>query len=346
MTNVRAIAKLAGVSITTVSRVLNNHQHVSDDARERVLSASQKLSYNQSVGRRSSNNIAYVYTGDPSPCSPFDIEILKGLQLGLQDTHHDLVIIEAERSRLPNETYAQMFLRKGISGAILRTTERSHAECERVAAEDFPLLVVADHFDNPKVNFIYCDAREACRDAVEYLVGMGHRSIAFCMNVVDDTDKLDRLASYRNTLSELGIPFDERLVMRVPASRDGGIHLMRRLAAMPTRPTALFLADPFPAVGVLSEARRLGVAIPGDLSVLGFDDSDLRLTVVPQLTAVCQDTVALAREALAALLSIMQDPGKDRPRIQKALRCTLEIHETTAAPAALSGCSPAGIGSP
>lgn len=334
MTNVRAIAKRAGVSITTVSRVLNNHQHVSDEARERVLSASKELSYSQSIGRKSSNNIAYVYTGEPSPCSPFDVEVLKGVQLGLQETNYDLMIIEAERARLPNETFAQMFLRKGISGALLRTTERSHAECERLAMEDLPTLVVADHFDNPKVDFIYCDANEACRDAVEYLIGLGHSQIAFCMNIVDDTDKLDRLAAYRQTLVAHGLPFDERLVMRVPARRDGGVHLLRRIAAMPTRPTVLFLADPLPAVGVLAEARRLGMAIPGDLSVLGFDDGDLRVTVVPQLTAVCQDAAGLGRQALAALIAIMQDPVKDRRRIQTALRCTLEIHETTGAPAA------------
>ena len=332
MANVRRIAKRAGVSITTVSRVLNNHQHVSEETRQRVLTASTELSYNQLVGRKSGNNIAYVYTGEPSPSSPFDMAILEGIQLGLQDSNYELMIIEAERARLPNETHAQMFLRKGVCGAILRTTMRSHDECERIAEDDFPSVVVADHFANPKVNFVRCDAHNACRDAVDYLVGLGHRQIAFCMNIVDDTDKLDRLAAYRQAIEAHGITFDERMVMRVPANRDGGVHLLRRLAAAPSRPTALFMADPLPVVGVLAEARRIGMLIPQELSVLGFDDKDLRLTVVPQLTAVCQDAVALGREALAALTSIIQRENSALPSIQKTLRCWLEIHETTAAP--------------
>jgi DNA-binding LacI/PurR family transcriptional regulator len=332
MSNVRAIAKRAKVSITTVSRVLNNHPHVSEEARQRVLSISNSMGYSQSVGRRSTSNVAFVYTGASSLGSAFDAALLEGLNQGLQEHYFDLMIVEAQRGKQSAESYSQMFLRKGICGAILRTTTQSRSICEDIISEGFPAVVVADRFENKKVSYIDCDARDACREGVEHLIGLGHREIAVCVHVVDDSDHADRIAAYKQALSDHGIAFDPRLVLRVPATREGGVHLLRRLATAPSRPSAIFVADPLPAVGILAEARKLGWSIPNDLSVLAFDDTDLRLTVAPELTAVCQDAVALGREAFSALRQLMQQPHSERKAIQKTLRGWLEIHHSTAAP--------------
>lgn len=332
MSNVRVIAKRAGVSITTVSRVLNNHPHVSENARRRVLAISKEVGYSQSVGRRSVSNIAFVYTGEPSLGSPFDSALLAGLQDGLGEQGYDLMVLDARRARLPNETFSQMFMRKGVCGAILRTTTQARGLCESIAEEGFPTVVVADRFDNPKVSFVECDSRDACHEAIEYLVGLGHKQIAISVHVVDDSDHADRVAAYRQVLKASGIEYDPRLVWRIPATRDGGVQMVRRLVTSPNRPTAVFIADPLPAVGVLAEARKLGLMVPRDLSVLGFDDTEMRLTVMPELTAVCQDAVALGRESLAALVMLINREFRRPAAIRKTLRAWLEIHDSTSAP--------------
>lgn len=332
--SVRLIAKRAGVSTTTVSRVLNNHPQVSKEVRERVLAISNEAGYSPTIGRRSNMNIALVYTGAGSLGSPFDAALLAGLDWSMKDFSYDLMVLDARRARQPTETFTQMFLRKGIRGVILRTTSEARQVCEQIADEGFPSVVVGDRFDKPNVNYFYSDSCDASREAVEHLVNLGHKRIAMCMNIVDDSDHLDRLAGYRQALSEGNIEFDNRLVLRVPAERDGGIQVLRRMMTMIDRPTALFITDPMVAVGALSEARKMGLDIPKDLSIVGFDDAEMRYGVYPELTAVCQNARALAAEAFNALRNLIEreEGSPNVPVMRKPLRTWFEIHESTAPP--------------
>lgn len=340
--SVRTIAKRAGVSITSVSRVLNNHPQVSTRIRQRVLAASNEAGYSPTVGRRSTTNIALVYTGEETLGSAFDAALMSGLARAAHETRFDLMILDLRRAKLSSETYTQMFIRKAIRGALLRTTAAARGVCEAIAAEGFPAVVVADRFDNPQVNYVYCDSRDASREAVDHLIGLGHRRIAIGINVVDDTDHIDRLGGYRESLATHGIQFDPRLVLRVPALRQGGGQMLRRLLTMPERPTAIFLTDPVTAVGALFEARKMGVNIPRDISIVGFDDADIRYSVFPELTSVCQDASVLGFEAFNAVMSLLERDasiaGVAPTPVRKALRTWLEIHESAGpAPAKADG---------
>jgi len=346
MATVRDIAKSAGVSVATVSRVLNNHPKVSDEARDRVLSAANQARYVSTVGRRSTTNIAFVYTGESSLGSPFDAALMRGMAMGMEEFGFDLMVLDARRARLSHETYSQMFMRKGIRGAVLRTTAQATEVCQAVAAEGFPSVTVGYRIDDPSVSYLYSDSREASREAVEHLLGLGHKRIAICLNVVDDTDHLDRLAGYESAMTAAGLDVDSKLIIRAPARRDGGEQLIRRLAAMSPQPTAVFITDPDTAVGALSEARKTAVRVPEDLSIVGFDDAEMRYTVYPELTAVCQDAVALGREAFSVLnemlarrpisrLSSRENPNPPAYHaavIQRSLHSWLEVHDSAGPP--------------
>lgn len=339
MGSVRDIAKRAGVSITTVSRVLNNHPRVSDEAREKVLSAANASRYVAHVGRRSTSNIAFLYTGESSLGSPFDAALLQGMSEGMEEYGYDLMVLSARRAKHPHETYTQMFMRKGVRCVVIRTTHQTRHVCEAIAEEGFPSIVVADHFDHPKVNFIHADSRQTSREVVEHLIGLGHTRIACSINVIDDSDHMDRLAGYCDALEQHGLPFDERLVMRIPAYRDGGVQLIKRLITMVHRPTAVFITDPMVAVAAMNQACQMGLRIPEDLSVVGFDDAELRYGMTPGMTAVCQDAVAMGREAFAALQEILKTRG-DEVRIRKSLPTWVEIHESTGPAPQITDFSP------
>lgn len=328
MAGVREIAKQAGVSITTVSRVLNNHPRVSDEVRDKVITAVNEIGYVAPVGRRDTDNIAFVYTGDSSLGSPFDAALMYGISQGMEERGLDMMVINARRSRLSHETFTQMFQRKGIRGAIIRDTFKSRSICREIAKEQFPAVVVGDRFDDPDISFVATDSRSASRDAVEHLIGLGHKQIAFCTNIIDDTDHADRLLAYRDALEAHDMALDQRLVLRTPANREGGVQVMRRVMTMADRPSAIFFADPMSAVGAIGAARRMGLRVPEDISIVGFDDSELRLSVQPEMTAVCQDATLLGVEAFAALAKKMDNPGQ-RTVIQHQLQSWLEIHETT-----------------
>lgn len=331
MSSVRTIARKAGVSITTVSRVLNNHPQVSEEVRQRVLSETSRSGYVPSVGRKSTTNIALLYTGENSLCSPFDGAILFGMSQGMEEHGYDLMVLDARRSRNQGETFSQMLMRKGVRGCVVRTTSQTRGVVEQLADEGVPFVVVADRFEeDPRINYVYSDSKQASRDAVEHLIGLGHRRIAVGTNLIDDSDHEDRVNGARAAMEAHGLEFDPRLLLRVHANREGGMQLLRRVMTMPDRPTALFMADPMAAVGLLFEARRMKVRIPEQLSVVGFDDADVRYMVSPELTAVCQDAIALGREAFAALHGMLE--GGRSVVTRKALQTWLEIHASTAAP--------------
>ena len=327
MLNIRNIAKAAGVSIATVSRVLNNTPGVGEASRRAVLAVVNKAGYVPEVGRRSTTNIALLYTGGPTLDSPFDSALLAGVYEGLEKMGYDLMVLDAHRSRQPGETFSQMFRRKGVKGALVRATTSSQAVCQELAQEGFPVVVVGYRLEKSPVNCVYSDSREASGKAIEHLIGLGHRRMGIGIHVVEDSDHADRLAAYRQVLEAHDIAFDQRLLIRVPAHRDGGVQAARRMITIPNPPTALFLADPLVSVGVLGEARRMGLRVPGDLSVVGFDDADLRYALTPQLTAVCQNSKALGREAAAMLFRAMA--GRGGGPTTKTLHCWLEVHEST-----------------
>src|SRR5947209_6482725 len=326
--SVRQIAQRAGVSTATVSRVINNDPNVSPRVRDRVITAANQARYVPRIGRRSTTNIAFVYTDTCCLSSPFDAALLQGMSERMEQLGFDLLILGGITAKLPQETFSQSFMRKGVRGAILRTTARTRHVCEQIAEEGFPAVVVGERFDHPNVSFIYSDSRASSREAVEHLIALGHRRIAVSVNVVDDSDHADRVAGYRDALSAHHIEIDERLVVRTPAHRLGGEQVIRRLMTTPDRPTAVYLADPMAAVGALNETQRLDLRVPGDVSIVGFDDAELRFLVHPQMTAVCQDAPQVGREALEALRGMMIAKGKSSP-VRRVLDTTFEVHEST-----------------
>ncbi len=332
MSSVRQIAREAGVSITTVSRVLNNHPRVSQKARERVLAAANDARYVAPVSKRSTSNIALLYTGELSLGSAFDSQVMWGMTSGIEEYNYDLMVLDAKRSLQAGETYSQMFMRKGVRGVVVRTTLSTRHTCLAIAEEGFPAVVVGDRFEHPSVRFIYSDSREPSREAIEHLIALGHTRIAICLNVVDDSDHADRLAGYEQAMTDHGLPIDRQLILRAPAHRPGGLQLMRRVASMADRPTAIFITDPATAAGAFKEARTLGLSIPEDLSIVGFDDGDMRYDIYPEMTAVCQDTGAIGHEALTALHQVIENGSGDTLPVRKARRAWLEVHQSTAPP--------------
>lgn len=326
MSTVRDIAKQTGVSIATVSRVLNNHPSVSDELRSRVMEAANSRRYVSTVGKRETSNIAYVYTGDASLGSPFDSAVLEGLYEAMADSNLNLMILDVRRTRRNGEDYSQMFQRLGIRGAVLRTTHGTRSTCENIIAQNFPAVVVGDRVKGAESSCVCCESRTASREAVEHLVSLGHRRIAISINIVEDSDHQERMDGYREAHRDHGIEVDDKLIMRAPGNRQGGSQLIRRIVTAVDRPTAVYITDPMAAIGAMNEAQKMGLRIPEDVSIVGFDDTEIRHTSLPTMTAVCQDARGLGREAFRVL---SEQVKARRPLENKPPAAWLEVHEST-----------------
>lgn len=324
MASVRAIARRAGCSVATVSRVLNNSAAVSAATREAVLAVIHEIGYATARPRPTTNTIGFAYTADRTLLDSFDAAVLEGAARGCDEQGHDLCVLSMQRDKRRDETYAQFFARKGVSAVVLRTTAATRETCEAVAAEGFPHVVISDRFDSPAVNYVDGDSKVESHRAIEYLVALGHRRIAFAMHNVPDRDHLDRFEAYRAALTAAGIDYAGQYVFRHPSTLAGGATILSMMISMPDRPTAIFCADPMLAVGCVKRAHELGIRIPQDFSIIGFDDTDTRLGVFPTLTAVCQDATAIGFEA-ARFLS----RGERNASLRAIVPTFLEINQST-----------------
>lgn len=332
MNSVRGIAAKVGVSVATVSRALNNHPNVDPATREKILQAANRAGYVPNVGKRVSTVIGLVYPEEPvrADYGAFDASLLAGILRGVNELRYDVQIMSVHRDKRPDETFTQFFMRKGVRGVILRTFERSRAMCVQIAEEGFPSVVVADRFDEASVNFLCCDSRTDSRRAVEHLFDLGHTRIALGMHNIPDTDHLDRKAGYEDAHRERGVTIDPRLEVQILATMQGGAGLVTRLMSLPEPPTAIFLTDPLATFGAMRRCHEVGMRVPHELSIVGFDDGDLRRHTFPAYTAVCQDAEMLGFESARWLTRRLA--GKGAEHLRSVRSTMLEINQTTGAP--------------
>ena len=338
MPSVRAIASKLNISPSTVSRVLNNYPDVDESTRERVLACINELGYVPKIGRRITNVIALAYPDElvRSEYGSFEPALLSGIMRGLEEQHFDLKLLSLRRDKGAKETYTQFFLRKGIRGVIMRCTRYNRTVLTEIAEEGFPCVVVAAEFDDPRINFVRGDSYPSSRQAVEHLLGLGHRRIGLVIHNVPDTDHADRRRAYDDALYCKGVKVDPALVMELPASVQSGEQALDTMLGLPDRATAVFATNPMTALGLMRRAQERGIVVPRDLSVVGVDDSDVRMHVWPRLSAVTQDASAIGLEA-ALWLTRSITLGGTRSTCRRTIATSFEVNGTTGAPNALVG---------
>ncbi len=329
MASARQIARETGVSVATVSRALNSQPGVSVRTRERVMKAANMIGYNGAASRRSATAVGFAVLGS-SNLWDYDWFLLEGIREGLNDSKLDVQIINIQRDKAKDETYTEFFVRRGLRGVILRTTAAYKDTCEAIASEGFPSIVVAERFDSPKISFVSCDSTSATARGVEHLIQLGHKRIGMAVNVSEDRDHADRIRGYKQALEANGIPFESNLLIRIASDLEGGKNALNELMSRRVPPTAICFTDPYSSVGAVCRANEIGLRLPEQLSILGFDDGNTRNMVNPVMSAVCQDTSQIGQEAARWLGTRVM--GESGDPLQRVFHASLMINHTTGSP--------------
>lgn len=327
--SIRELALELGVSTATVSRALNNSPSVSEETKARVLELADQAGYMPRVGQRFRNVVGLVYPSNPvlPEFGSFESALLTGVMKGLDADRYDLALIDIERDRAKNESYTQFFRRKGVRGVIIRPVSPEPTIAEAIAEDGFPCVMVADRSEHPNLGFVCSDSgRDSCR-AVDHLIHLGHQRIALVCHTVLDSDHRDRVAGYRQALADHSIENDKALELFHPASMEGGAQALDRLLSLENPPTAIFLTNPVPTVGLLHRCLELGVRVPDDLSVVGFDDSDVRSRTYPKFSAVCQNAEQFGYDAARWLTRRLEGTETGVLRIHRPT--TLQFNRST-----------------
>ena len=325
-TSINDVAKAAGVAIKTVSRVLNNEPNVREETRAQVLAAVKRLNYHPSLSARSlasrrSYLIGLVYD---NPSANYTIEVQRGALARCREGKFLLLLHEvAGRGDELIKDILAFANRTHLDGLIITPPLSESVELIRALdAEGPPFVRIAPNDVKHKSPYVDIDDEAAAREMTEYLIGLGHRRIAFIIGRPGHHASGERLRGYKAALKAHKLPYAPEYVRQGDFLFDSGLDAARQLLALPKRPTAIFAANDDMAAGVLMAAHEMGVTVPSQLSVAGFDDAAIARTVWPPLTTVLQPTYDLSYRAADLLLQYLEEGGPPRPaRLPHRLIC-------------------------
>jgi LacI family transcriptional regulator len=323
--SIEDVAKRAGVSITTVSRVINNVSTVSKKNRAQVEEAIAHLNFKpnvsaQRLARGLNNAVGLVMPGYPGIFHSFyAIEIIRGVGHACETLHLDLIF------HITNG-YNPLNI-NNVGGIIFADIIENRKQIEETLAEGIPCMVINNIVDDLKVNFIAVDNIKGAEMAVDYLSGLGHSKIATIAGSLQTQSGLHRFEGYKNGLKQKNIPFKEEYVYEGDYSRRSArAGLEKFLALGKDRPTAIFAASDDMAMEVINLALEQGLKIPRDLSVMGFDDNPTGLYGSVSLTTVRQPLFKMAEEAVRQLNAIVA--GRRHSPVKQVLVPELVIRES------------------
>jgi DNA-binding LacI/PurR family transcriptional regulator len=318
-TTLEEVASRAGVSRATVSRVVNGSPRVSGDIRKAVEAAVQELGYvpnraARSLVTRRSGSIG-VIVAEPTGrlfTDPFFPRLLRGISASLSARDLQLVLLMPSS---PSETHRTAdYLAAGhVDGALLVSLHDDDPLPAAMAAAHLPMVVSPRPRRPMSVSYVDVDNRGGAHSAVAHLVESGRRVIATVAGPADMAPGVDRLAGYRDALTDAGLATDPSLVAIADFTQDGGTAAMERLLAARPDIDAVFAASDLMAAGVLSVLAAAGRRVPEDVAVVGFDDSPVATTTRPNLTSVRQPIEEMGHE-MARLLIDAVEGGDPVPR--------------------------------
>lgn len=315
--SVHDVARLAKVSPSTVSNVLNGRlDRMRPETTERVLKAMEQLGYtpNQLARQLKTGNVPMIGLIVPSVANPFWGAVARNVEEAAQSLSYQLLLCNAERDQEREQRYAEAMWASGIRGVIFGSSPLSFNHLVPLAQRGLQVVAFdrqSQSADQVVVDSVGVDNVLGARLAVSHLLTQGHRRIGFLSGPIRTVSRLDRLAGYQAALKDAGVEPDTALIWEgASASAFGdteGAELgragARALLSRPDRPTALFTVNDMYAFGAYAGARDLGLRVPEDVSVVGFDDLvPLAEISVPTLTTVRQPLPQMMRAAVELLI--------------------------------------------
>jgi len=303
------------LSIATVSRALNGFEAVSDETRLRVQDLADELGYERRLGGRQGQTIGLLYSSEvvQTEWGSFEAALLDGIREATHARGWDLVLLSTRQRVDDRESYRQFLRSRNVPGVIVRSLNDRPVTAEAIAAEGVPSVMVANRSDQEGVNYVCTSTGPNTELLIEHLISLGHRRIGIGLQGLLDHDHRSRHDAYVAALRRRGIEPDPALIHTDSAlgSPRVGARTIERLLALDEPPTAVFLTDPLSAMGALQRCLALGIRVPEELSIVGIDDSDMRLRTYPEYTAVCQDAGDMGRIAARWLIDRIRGEAPD-----------------------------------
>ncbi|MDG2355267.1 MAG: LacI family DNA-binding transcriptional regulator [Paracoccaceae bacterium] len=311
MTTIRNIAKLAGVSVPTVSRVLND-QRVDPVMTLKVRQAAQSLDY---VPNRSAKRLRGV--GNPllgaifsDLSNQFFTEILKHFEWGVSVQKHSLLMSNSDSKPEKEEELIQVMLEEGVSGLVMAPTLEYSTKIQELIENDFPIVIVDRRMREMEVDTVTINNFEASAKAVCHLGNLGHSEVGYIGGPIHLSSANDRYLGFKEGVMKAGMYCDENWILFGDYKMESGYCLTEKLLSCKDLPSAILVANNEMVVGSLNKIHEEGLRIPHDISIISFDDFPWSISLNPPLTAIAQPTQEIGAKAASLLMDRLVDNTK------------------------------------
>jgi LacI family transcriptional regulator len=329
----RDVAERAGVSVTSVSHVINQTRVVSGELRERVLNAMNELGYQpnalaRSLRRKETYTVGVIMTNS---ADPFFAEVTRGVEDTCFDQGYNIILCNSDSDLDKELFYTSVLTKKRVDGILfLAAGGKSTEHIRTVQKRGTPLVVVDRYIPDIAVDTVLIDNAHGGWLATHHLIELGHQCIGCITGPSDLTLSAERVTGYRRALQEAGLRIDESLIVKGDFQYESGYRAAQQFLARPTPPTAIFACNDLMAIGAMNAAIKQGCQSPAQLSVIGFDDIRPASYTNPLLTTVAQPKYEMGSIATTMLLERIHN--QDMPPRQKLLDTYLVVRESTAPP--------------
>ncbi len=320
---IQDVAKTARVSVSTVSRVLNGKVDVASDTQDHVRSVIEDLGYTSNLAARSMRSFKKNLVGliMPDIAYPFAVEVMKGVNRAIANSEFDLLVyttgdVRKTESASHEQKYVSLLNNSITDGVIIVAPIASEF------SNNAPIVSVDPTMSNPNYPSVHATNYEGAVDAMDYLLGLGHKRIGFISGRAELESSNRRLKGYRDALDKVGIPVDEKLIAPGDYTTETGVICAKKLLSLDKPPTAIFASNDQTAMGVFQAAQELRMRIPEDISVIGFDN--ITESKYMGLTTMDQFISEMGFVATQMLMQLINDEPLDaqtyRMRTQLVIR--------------------------
>ncbi len=317
MITIADVAKHAGVSKMTVSRVINNSGYISQETRARVEQAIKDLGYIPNALARSlrfkqTRTIALIVT---DITNPFFTTVARGVEDQASEQGFSVIFCNTDESPEEETQYVNVLLQKQVDGLLLVPTGGASEIVTFLNNYTVPFVLLDRRVPGVEVDVVRSDSEQAAYDGIQHLLQLGHTRIAALCGSSSITSSQERATGYRRAMIDAGLTREaEKRVYFTSFTVSGGYDAARQALAEATRPTAFFAANNFIAIGAMRMLKEAGLQVPQDMSMISFDDLPAAILIDPFLTVIEQRAYEMGRQATALLLDRLHDRGPDEPQ--------------------------------
>ena len=326
---IKDVARIAGVSIGTVSAALNDKPGVGADTKFRVLAAAEKLGYELNILARAlvtkkTHTIGLVIS-DIS--NPFFTRVVRGIEDVANENGFNLVLCNTDEEGQKEKAYLRILQRKQVDGFIIVSSERNSTHINSLLEDNVPVVLLDRKLEGIHADSVVVDNIEGSYQAISHLINMGHRKVGIIHGPETIMTGRDRLEGYQRALRDYNLPLDSKYIKEGNFKQEGGYSMTLELLDLEDPPSALFVANNLMTVGAFKALRERGIKIPEEMALIGFDDMEWASLASPPLTAVSQPTYKLGTSAANLLLNRIKTRAPQRAQ-EIVLKPELVIRES------------------